>query len=165
MKYFAYGSNMSISRLRARVSSAVALGCFSLSRHDLRFHKASKDGSGKCNAYFTSNSDDVVYGVLFEIDQVEKLILDRAEGLGHGYDEKEVIVTAADGSLLSAVTYVASDFDDSRRPYTWYVNHVVIGAREALLPVDYIRTKISSIEAVEDADEWRDAKERAIYFR
>lgn len=163
MNYFAYGSNMSLSRLRVRIPSAIALGCHSLSCYDLRFHKASKDGSGKCDAYFTSKADDVVYGVLFEIDQIEKAILDKVEGLGYGYDEKEIVVTTRDGVLISAITYVASNIDDARRPYSWYVNHVAIGAREALLPEDYIRDKISSVEAVEDADKVRDAKERAIY--
>jgi gamma-glutamylcyclotransferase len=54
MYYFAYGSNMSLSRLRERVPSAEAVGCFSLNGHDLRFHKLSKDGSGKCDAFFTA---------------------------------------------------------------------------------------------------------------
>jgi len=38
MKYFAYGSNMSLLRLRARVPSAERIGMFTLVEHALRFH-------------------------------------------------------------------------------------------------------------------------------
>ncbi len=64
MKYFAYGSNMSISRLRERVPSAVRLGIFFLEGHRLCFHKASEDGSAKCDAYQTNNPNDEVIGAL-----------------------------------------------------------------------------------------------------
>ncbi len=163
MHYFAYGSNMSLSRLRERVPSAEILGCFTLNNHDLRFHKSSKDGSGKCDAFFTSDSDSVIYGVLFRIDPAEKSALDRAEGLGYGYETKEVTVTARDGTSVTAITYVATKIDKNLKPYSWYVNHVLIGAKESSLPQDYIDSRITSVEAVEDYDRDRDAKQRAIY--
>lgn len=134
MYYFAYGSNMSTSRLRERVPSAEALGCYALDEHDLRFHKSSKDGSGKCDAYFTSDPKDVIYGVLFKINPAEKSALDRVEGLGHGYDVKEITVTAHDGTRVTATTYVATQIDMKLKPYSWYVNHVLVGAKEAVLP-------------------------------
>lgn len=163
MYYFAYGSNMSLSRLRERVPSAEAVGCFSLNGHDLRFHKLSKDGSGKCDAFFTSDSGNTIYGVLFKIASSEKPALDQAEGLGYGYDEKEVTVTAHDSSSITATTYVATKIDEKLKPYSWYVNHVLVGANEASLPLSYIATKINSVEAVEDNDRARDAKQRAIH--
>ncbi|WP_386082698.1 gamma-glutamylcyclotransferase family protein [Vreelandella sp. F11] len=164
MHYFAYGSNMSLSRLRERVPSAEAIGCFTLSHHDLRFHKLSKDGSGKCDAFFTSDSESVIYGVLFKIDSAEKSALDRAEGLGYGYEEKEVTVLSVhDENPVTATTYVATKIDEKLKPYSWYVNHVLIGANEASLPQDYIDIKITSVETVEDSDKERDAKQRAIY--
>tara|TARA_R110002073_G_scaffold44540_1_gene123402 strand:+ start:9674 stop:10168 length:495 start_codon:yes stop_codon:yes gene_type:complete len=163
MHYFAYGSNMSLSRLRERAPSAEALGCFALNGHDLRFHKSGKDGSAKCDAYFTADTGDVIYGVLFKIDPGEKHVLDKAEGLGHGYDEKDVTVTAHDGSWITATTYVATEISDNLKPYSWYLKHVLVGAREASLPSDYIRLKITSVEAVEDSDKERDSKQRAIH--
>jgi hypothetical protein len=60
-----------------------------LPKHRLRFHKVSNDGSGKCDAQATEDSNDYVIGVLFESDN-EKPALDRKEGLGIGYNEKEV---------------------------------------------------------------------------
>jgi len=163
MYYFAYGSNMSGSRLRERVPSAEALGCFALNEHDLRFHKSSKDGSAKCDAYFTSDTRDAIFGVLFKIDPSEKSDLDKAEGLGYGYDEKEVTITALDGSSIDATTYVATNIDKNLMPYPWYLNHVLIGAQEASLPPDYIEAKIRSVETIEDSDRERDAQQRAIH--
>jgi hypothetical protein len=49
------------------------------------------------------------------------------------------------------------------KPYAWYVNHVLVGARETLLPEDYIQKKIAAIEAIEDADRVRDALQRGIH--
>jgi gamma-glutamylcyclotransferase len=163
MYYFAYGSNMSIARLRERVPSASLIGCHTLGAHDLRFHKASKDGSGKCDACFTDNSDDIVYGALFEMDPAQKSDLDRAEGLGSGYELKEVNVIAADGSFINATTYVATKINKNLKPYSWYVNHVLVGAKETSLPVDYIQKKIEAVEAIEDDDKERYAKEHAVH--
>ncbi|WP_372836144.1 SufD family Fe-S cluster assembly protein, partial [Pontibacterium sp.] len=43
MYYFAYGSNMSLKRLQARVPSAMPLCSATLTRYQLRFHKSGKD--------------------------------------------------------------------------------------------------------------------------
>ena len=163
MHYFAYWSNMSLSRLRGRVPGAETLGCFTLNHHDLRFHKAGQDGSGKCDAFLSSDSGSVIYGVLFKIDPLEKSALDKAEDLGVGYEEKEVTVTARDGTAVTATTYVAKKIDKNLKPYSWYVNHVLVGANEASLPQDYIDSKIISVEAVDDKDKERDATQRAIH--
>ena len=164
MLYFAYGSNMSEARLRKRVPSAVSLGCYILKGHDLRFHKKSKDGSGKCDAYFTAKEDDFIFGRLFEIDPAHKPSLDKAEGLGYGYIEKPVsVVAVSDGSTRNATTYVASKIDETLKPYTWYLNHVLIGANETPLPQNYIKRKIETIDAIEDEDKERDTCERKVH--
>ena len=40
MKYFAYGSNMSIVRLKQRVPSAQKVGIVTLKNHQLRFSRS-----------------------------------------------------------------------------------------------------------------------------
>lgn len=163
MKYFAYGSNMSLLRLRARVPNAERIGMFTLMEHSLRFHKWSrKDKSAKCDALFTGNPEDFVIGALFEIPRDEKGPLDRAEGLGFGYDEKRVTVTDALGNSLDAFTYCATSTDPSLLPHSWYLNHVIVGARETGVPADYLDA-ISATRSQEDPDRKRDARERAIY--
>lgn len=162
MKYFAYGSNMSLRRLKKRVPSAEMVGMFSLKSHDLAFHKSSKDGSGKCDAYFTGNIEDNIFGALFEIDENEKRSLDRAEGLGYGYDEKRVEVEDELGNTFEAVTYVATNIDKSLTPYSWYLNHVVVGAKETGVPVSYLEN-IQAVTASEDPNKARDKEQREMY--
>lgn len=163
MLYFAYGSNMSLARLRERVPSALALGCGVLKKHDLRFHKSSTDGSAKCDAFSTDNQQDIIYGALFNISPAEKPSLDRAEGLGYGYTEKEVTVMLANSEVVRAITYIAIKIDQSLQPYSWYVQHVLIGAQETSLPKEYIKVKIKAVETVDDQNKYRDAKERALH--
>ncbi|HHX8335971.1 TPA: gamma-glutamylcyclotransferase family protein [Vibrio diabolicus] len=162
MKYFAYGSNMSLARLRERVPSAKRIGMYCLTKHQLSFHKSSKDGSGKCDAYFTDNIKHNIFGALFEIDENEKKALDRAEGLGYGYDQKLVNVEGLDGQVFEAVTYVATNIDNTLAPYSWYLNHVVVGAKETSVPENYLEN-ILAVEVLEDTDKERDRKQRKMY--
>ncbi|TLU67112.1 gamma-glutamylcyclotransferase [Thalassotalea litorea] len=163
MHYFAYGSNMSIARLTARVPSATPIGIYSLAQHDLRFHKSSHDGSGKCDAYFTANPDDVVHGVVFTIDPEQKPDLDAIEGVGKGYEIKAVQVSTNKGESIAAFSYYATDIDASLSPYCWYLNHVLIGAKQASLPASYIDSKIASIVAIKDPDSNRHIREQKIH--
>lgn len=160
--YFAYGSNMSLSRLRARAPSARRLGRYVLESHALRFHKSGRDGSGKCDAFLTADPADKVVGVVFNINPAEKAWLDEVEGLGAGYNEKSVVVEGEAGERLEAFTYWATHIDETLKPYSWYKHHVLTGAREAGLPIGYIEC-IEAIECLEDPDSKRANTERAIH--
>lgn len=155
---------MSLKRLQQRVPSANPLGTYLLQAHELRFHKSGKDGSAKCDAFYTGDRSNEVIGVLYEIDISEKVVLDHAEGLGLGYEEKVISVSGVIGNIEKSVTYYAMKIDDSLTPYTWYKEHVLIGAREAKLPMEYI-SRIEAIIATEDPDTIREAEQRAIYTR
>ena len=96
--YFAYGSNMSVRRLKDRVPSVKPLGAGWLSHHRLKFHKRSQDGSGKCN--IVPSDAGTVFGVLFEIDSGQVPALDKYEGLGRGYLKRECSVQVAEGRCL-----------------------------------------------------------------
>jgi hypothetical protein len=162
MKYFAYGSNMSLARIRARIASARPLGAALLTGHVLKFHKRGDDGSGKGNAFETGREADRVYGVLFEITDGGKSVLDRFEGLGQGYLDKTVSVDLLSGETgIRAVTYYATRIDEALRPYTWYLDFVVHGARENGLPEEYVAW-LAHTEAVADPDARRDSANRAI---
>ncbi len=162
MIYFSYGSNMSLPRLIDRVPSAKFVTTATLTEHDLRFHKISKDGSGKCDAFQTGNTDHKVIGVVFEIDEVEKPALDEKEGLGYGYEEKDVLLIQSSGQEISAFTYYATNCDQAKKPYQWYKHHVLTGAKENGLP-DYYVNKISNIESIADQNQERHQREMAIY--
>ena len=160
--YFAYGSNLSCKRLQERVRSAEPKKRGVLRCHCLAFHKISrKDGSGKCDIV-SSKESDVVWGRVYHIDDKDKECLDRYEGLGYGYAEKTVTVELDSGTTIRAVTYYATVKDPTLQPYTWYITHVLVGAKEACLPPDYIK-KIEEVKARKDCDKEREAQELAIY--
>jgi len=154
---------MSIKRLQSRVPSAQFISISVLQNHDLRFHKKSDDGSGKCDAYKTGSPEDRVWGVVFEIDAAEKDVLDEKESLGYGYDEKKVTLVAPAGETITAFTYYAIRIAQQLKPYRWYLHHVLIGAEENRLPREYV-DRIRQVESIEDPNAERGKKEMAIYL-
>ncbi|WP_315720146.1 MULTISPECIES: gamma-glutamylcyclotransferase family protein [unclassified Bradyrhizobium] len=160
--YFAYGSNMLTARLRERMPSCKPIGVATLQGYELRFHKRSRDKSGKCNAFAVGNNKAVI-GVLFSFDPAERGKLDEAEGVGGGYEHSMVTVTNDKGRRRKVLTYIATPnyIDDTLKPYGWYRDLVLAGAREHGLPPEYIAEYIESVEAVEDSNRSRDRKRRA----
>ncbi len=162
MYYFSYGSNMSEKRLQDRVPSAKKVGTGTLKRHQIKFHKVSTDGSAKCDAEQTDNPDHIVHGVVYDIPVADKPLLDRKEGLGHGYAEKKVSVELQDGNMIDAFTYYATSIDPAVKPFDWYKEHVVRGARENDFPEEYIEN-IESHEDNKDTNTERRERELSIY--
>ncbi len=149
MYYFAYGSNMSIRRLGARVVGARRLGALALAGYQLRFHKVGQDGSGKCDAYFTGEPRHRVWGALYWMDAAAKTTLDRIEGVGQGYRHQALLLPGQ--GAPSAFLYVATRCDLNLRPFHWYREHVLQGARELGLPRDY-QAAIAAIPCRADPD-------------
>lgn len=164
--YFAYGSNMSERRLKKRVDSAKVIGTGTLDKHCLTFHKCSQDGSGKCT--IECSESDKVHGVLFEINKDQEKCLDAAEGLCKGYNKKIVKIEIRDskkydcGKIICAKTYYGTKLDRKRKPYTWYKQHVLVGAIEQQLPPCYIDYLIRA-DADRDCCKKREARELGIY--
>ncbi len=162
MRYFAYGSNMSFTRISARVPSASVICTCTLYQHELRFHKHGQDNSAKCDTYFTGRHTDYVLGVLYEMDPLHKARLDRIEGLGKGYNLKQVELIAKNNQRLSAITYFATYFSTSLKPYDWYMYHVISGAIESALDKEYIQ-RIERIETIKDNNKERSLDEYALH--
>ena len=146
MIYFAYGSNMSIARLRKRVPSARRKAIACLYGHRLVFHKISLDGSGKCDAFETNNNEDHLMGIVYQIDPAQRHGLDRAEP---GYEVKNIRIKTLSGEEVAAFTYCADKIDTDLKPYHWYKQHVMFGAKENGLPAEYIKN-IESINSIND---------------
>lgn len=156
----AYGSNMSLNRLLARLPNAKRIGVATVTGFQLTFNKKGFDNSGKCNAFETSDAEDILYGVLYQLDASEKDILDEIEG--ERYDNKHIAVTTMCGKKYDAYCYVANTLDDALLPYDWYLKHVLTGALEAQLPPKYIQ-QIESQLTQSDADIKRAEHEFSIY--
>ena len=157
---FAYGSNMLTRRLQERVPSARPISIASLTGYELRWHKVSQDHSGKCDVVQVETPQVKVLGIVYEILTSEKASLDAAEGLGNGYDEKQVVLETK-GGTMQAQAYFATNIDPSQLPYTWYKALVVAGAKEHGLPAAYV-SKLEAVAAKVDANAQRAAKNFAI---
>ena len=133
--YFAYGSNMLPARLIARCPSARALGPVRLAHHALAFTKPGRDGSAK--ATITPRPGAHVPGALFLLANQDAESLDRAEGLGKGYDR--VTVTLPDplsAALREVQTYIATAPREGLIAFDWYLALVIAGRRHFALPTD-----------------------------
>ena len=153
---------MCTPRLRARVPSAQAVTTGYVAQRKFVFHKRSIDGSAKADAAFTDSPTDQVWGVVFQVHQHEKPILDEDEFLGIGYDQ-EIVDVVHDKGSLKAWIYVArhDTIDHSLLPYTWYHDFVLHGAGQYGLPnhyIDYLR----GLNAQVDSDLIRHANNRKL---
>lgn len=162
MYYFAYGSNMSSPRLTARVPDARVHCTAQLLGYRLCFHKIGRDGSAKCDAQLTACSGDVVRGVVYRIPSEQRPRLDACEGLGQGYRAADVRLKRDDGDDLEAFCYLATRTDPGLRPFDWYREHVLYGAREHGLPLTY-RAAIAAVAVWPDPDWVRRERELALY--
>ncbi len=128
---FAYGSNMALSRIRARLPKVKRLGVACLKDFQLIFNKAGWDGSGKCDV--TPEQGEHVWGVLYALSDEEKAILDDIEGTR--YQALEISVTTQEGEQISCYCYKGKAHDDALPPFDWYINHVWMGAKENQFPL------------------------------
>ena len=162
MLYFAYGSNMSLRRIHCRVPSAQRVTTATLAAHRLTFHKVGRDGSAKCDIAPGRHAADQVHGVVYRMDPQHRAALDLAEGLGSGYEVKTVELISDDQARISAFTYFATHIDIALRPYAWYLQHVLYGARENGLPDHYV-ARIAATETIDDPDHTRARAELEIH--
>ena len=82
------------------------------------------------NVVPTGDQGDWVIGVIYEMLASELPVLDRIEGLGYGYD-REVCEVFMGNAVTEAFIYIAQPeyIDEDSRPYCWYRDFVVEGAR------------------------------------
>lgn len=159
--YFAYGSNMLTERLQNRCPSATPIGVALAKGHDICFGKLSKDESGKATL-ITGSESDKVYGILFKIENHELLGLDRAEGVGCGYEQKDKFPVIFNNKEIYTVTYIAVKREQNLSPYDWYFALVLAGALQHKLPDDYIKKLFENTEFECDTDKKRLERVKAL---
>ena len=138
MRFFAVGTNMDEEHLRSWIPFPRRLTIASLSGFTLRWHKRSSEG-GKLAPLRTGRLDDVVWGVVYEVDGLDWQQIDEAQR-GAGYREERVTVVGPDGVEHDASVYVARAemIDDSIRPMRSYRDPIVAAARASGLPAEYV---------------------------
>jgi len=147
--FFSYDSNLLFERIQERTPSVELVQAYRLDQFELVFNKLSKkDGSTKANISPSNQSN--VYGVIQRIDAMEKAALDRAEGLGYGY-ELDFFNLFIDDKKVEIGYYIAKDskYLAIGKPYDWYLEFVIFGAHEDGFPLEY-QQQIKSVEYVID---------------
>ncbi|MEM7209454.1 MAG: gamma-glutamylcyclotransferase family protein [Pseudomonadota bacterium] len=161
--YFGYGSNLFVPRIVDRIASAKTVGTAAVSGYRLKFNKQGHDGSAKANMCFTGNSIDVIRGAIYEMDASQKPVLDAIEGIetDRGYTPRELNITTDNGDSISVFVYIADQWmrDSSLKPYTWYRDLCLFGARSHGFPKEYCESVVN-VAATQDLDNERDRLNR-----
>jgi hypothetical protein len=144
-RYFAYGSNLDLGRMRARVAAVGVIGPALLRGMRLAFDKRGRDGSAKAN--LTEDAGSRVWGVLYTLERTQLPILDAFEP---DYERVRVAVERQ-GVRLPAETYVSKLRAPALEAHAWYKQLVVEGARAQGLPDAYV-AQLQRLPAREDPD-------------
>jgi gamma-glutamylcyclotransferase len=157
--YFAYGSNVLHTRLAARVPIHADLGSAALAGWQLRFDKRGRDGSGKCTIVPGKDSD-WVYGALYQLTDAACEQLDVIEGVGRGYSVRTITLP----EFGQAYCHVADTAhrDHTLRPFGWYWEVIVAGARQRGFPQPYLAALLA-VETWDDPDGARTRVHRALW--
>ena len=131
--YFAFGSNMSTTRLQERIAAAQPIGRGRLLDWQLVCDKTGIDGSAKANLRPCAGA--VTWGVMFALPHHQLARLDQFEG---GYQRRLVSVLDDLDCARQCHTYTSTRTTCDERPFGWYRQHMLDGAREHRLPDAHI---------------------------
>ena len=154
MIYFAFGSNMDPQQMRERCPSHKVRGRACLPNFELCFPRRSP--KRKCaTAGFAPADGNLVWGVLYELDEKDAASLHRAEGYvpgraaeknRHNLEEIQVRLDGLNGEAVAALTYVACPDRLGAAPSQEYMAHLISGAQHYGLPKAYLE-RLEAIKA------------------
>ncbi|MEC9483704.1 MAG: gamma-glutamylcyclotransferase family protein [Halomonas sp.] len=144
--YFAYGSNMNVERVAARIGETRRALPGTLHEHRLTFDKASRI-PGIAHANVQPQPGDRVEGVLFELvapAQIE--LMDPFEGVPHDYFRQWRTIHTPEGEI-EAWVYIAvpERTRPALKPAREYLEHLLAG--EPFLSRDY-HARLAATDAV-----------------
>jgi gamma-glutamylcyclotransferase len=144
--YFAYGSNMNSVQMAERCPGAVSLGVARLDGFALAFDRWSHRRSGYV-ADVLPSPGATVWGVLWRVTREHLLSLDRYEGVAGGAYRREAVhvsLATEPPREVEAVVYRVCQPDAPGPPSAPYLNLMLEGAREHVLPPAYIANLAAS---------------------
>jgi hypothetical protein len=135
VQYFAFGSNMDVSRMQQRDIPFRRRRWGILHGYTLTFDKQAAGAAGEGYATIDRDPDESVEGVLYETTWAGIRILDGYEGVPNHYWRLPRWIVQADGSRVRAVVYIANPqmVVDGLRPAQRYLDHLLVG-RDLLSP-------------------------------
>lgn len=143
IKYFAYGSNMSVSRMTERGVTPFSITHGILNNYVLKFNKKSSKGDWSF-ANIEESEGDTVEGVIYEISESQLEKLDKFEGAPVHYRRERIDVTSG-GEKTECIAYIAQKdyIVEGLKPTDDYMKFLVEGA--LLLSQDYQKMLASII--------------------
>jgi len=143
MKYFAYGSNMDPDRMIKRKVKFLDRKHAILKDYSLQFNKialSNPEKEGKANIMCGTN--ELVEGVLYEIESSDEIKLDRNEVYPKHYDKDTISVQLDDGTIIDTMTYIAQPnmIKEGLRPTREYLDHL-LAAKDMLSKSYYEKLK------------------------
>ena len=154
MLYFAYGSNMPKALVEQRVGPCERIGVAYITGYTIRFHKRSYiDHTGKCDACYTGEATDRVWGAVYRFSEDQIVAMDELEGPGY---RRAAVRAKLDERVVEADLYLAESeaVNPDLPPLDSYKACVLDGARELNLPNDYIKA-IEAVPSMPDPDRQR----------
>lgn len=136
--YFAYGSNLALSRIAQRTGAAPAARRACLHHYRLAFNVFADEA---IFANIVPCAQAFVWGAAYWLNRAMMAALDGCEGVASGcYCRALVEVETVEGELLPAETYIggACFLAAEGRPSDGYLQLILSGAREHGLPEAYI---------------------------
>lgn len=142
--YFAYGSNMNVERVAARIGETRRALRGMLMDHRLCFDKRSRI-PGIAHANVAACQGENVEGVLFELlDPAQIEQMDPFEGVPHDYVRQRHVIQTAEGGI-EAWVYVAlpEQTRAALKPAREYLDHLLAG--KPYLSAEY-HARLSQVE-------------------
>jgi gamma-glutamylcyclotransferase len=139
--YFAYGSNLSTHRMQNRTGPILASRVARLKDYRLAFNNTDTAGVERY-ANIVPSAGALTWGVAYWCSPQAMAALDQYECVEEEcYSREWVEVETLDGERLQAEVYVGGErFSvEEGRPNDWYLDIILLGAKEHGLPEDYIR--------------------------
>jgi gamma-glutamylcyclotransferase (GGCT)/AIG2-like uncharacterized protein YtfP len=105
IKYFAYGSNMDMSRLSTRGVNPITRNKGTLKNWKLKFNKKASAGDWSF-ANIEPSEGDTVEGLVFTIKESDLKLLDKFEGAPRHY-RREILIVETHTETVKCVAYIA----------------------------------------------------------
>ena len=135
IKYFAYGSNMDMSRLSNRGVNPETRDKGTLKNWKLKFNKKASAGDWSF-ANIEQSEGDIVEGLVFTIKESDLKLLDKFEGAPRHY-RREILEIETEREAIKCISYIAQPehIMEGLLPVKEYMDFLIKGS--VLLSYEY----------------------------
>lgn len=149
--YFAYGSNMNLTRVQHRQMGFTETFAGQLKNYRLVFNKRSLKYPGAGAANVVRSQGQVAEGIIYRLSDPRQIeVMDPFEGYPKHYDREHLLVETAKGKCRAWVYLANPEYvDEDLKPAKWYLNHLLAG--RAFLSEGYVQS-LSRTSCLRDSD-------------